>query len=306
MKKNCNVIKDLLPLYVDGVCSEESKQLVEEHLKNCHDCQEYLKELKFDIKEDKESEVNVFKKFAKMINFKIIRNAVIITCGILAISIPIIRAINNYEFSLEYNEDMDITFKEFSNRWELLFSANIEGVDYGTVLRTKENEENVNLIFITRKTNLRDYLLSKKDKIKSIRPPEINYESINPSEKMKVYYTTEDLDYIKNASEEELKQIIDNSTLIYTNDLKTSSITCNMNNKEFIYTLTYYKTNEQIVESIGDEDLPDDLLLDVYTSDGNYKKVVWTWAYFDKAPDIFKKIEDYMVNKGGVCTLNNN
>ena len=123
---------------------------------------------------------------------------------------------------------------------------------------------------------------------------------------MKVYYTTEDLDYIKNANEEELKQIIDNSTLIFTNDKKTSSITCNRNNKEYIYTLTYYKTNEQIVESIGDEDLPDDLLLDVYTSDGNYKKVVWSWAYFDKAPDIFQKIEDYMVDNGGVCTLDNN
>lgn len=35
----CNVIKDLLPLYVDDCCSEESSQLVQEHLKGCEDCQ---------------------------------------------------------------------------------------------------------------------------------------------------------------------------------------------------------------------------------------------------------------------------
>ena len=35
MKTPCNVIRDLLPLYHDGVCSPESRQLVEEHLEKC-------------------------------------------------------------------------------------------------------------------------------------------------------------------------------------------------------------------------------------------------------------------------------
>lgn len=35
----CNVIKDLIPLYVDGCCSEESGKLVEAHIKSCADCQ---------------------------------------------------------------------------------------------------------------------------------------------------------------------------------------------------------------------------------------------------------------------------
>ena len=38
----CGVIRDLLPLYHDGVCSEESKKLVEEHLKGCAGCREEL------------------------------------------------------------------------------------------------------------------------------------------------------------------------------------------------------------------------------------------------------------------------
>lgn len=42
----CEVIKDLIPLYVDDVLSEDSKALVEEHLNMCEKCAEYCKELK--------------------------------------------------------------------------------------------------------------------------------------------------------------------------------------------------------------------------------------------------------------------
>ena len=38
MKTTCDVIRDLLPLYCDGVCSQESKQLIEAHLGECDAC----------------------------------------------------------------------------------------------------------------------------------------------------------------------------------------------------------------------------------------------------------------------------
>jgi len=34
----CGIIKDLLPLYMDDVCNEESRQAVEEHLAECESC----------------------------------------------------------------------------------------------------------------------------------------------------------------------------------------------------------------------------------------------------------------------------
>lgn len=41
---NCNIIKDLLPLYIDQCCSEESKALVHTHLEGCQSCRnEYQK-----------------------------------------------------------------------------------------------------------------------------------------------------------------------------------------------------------------------------------------------------------------------
>ena len=43
MNISCEIIKDLLPLYHDGVCSKESKAMVEEHLAFCESCSAELK-----------------------------------------------------------------------------------------------------------------------------------------------------------------------------------------------------------------------------------------------------------------------
>ena len=35
---DCNIIRDLIPLYIDGCCSAESANLVKEHIENCNTC----------------------------------------------------------------------------------------------------------------------------------------------------------------------------------------------------------------------------------------------------------------------------
>ena len=42
----CNVIKDLIPLYIDNCCSEESAALVKEHLESCAECKELYEDMK--------------------------------------------------------------------------------------------------------------------------------------------------------------------------------------------------------------------------------------------------------------------
>lgn len=46
MNKNCDIVRDILPLYVDEVCSEESRRLVDEHVSECPECSEILEKLK--------------------------------------------------------------------------------------------------------------------------------------------------------------------------------------------------------------------------------------------------------------------
>ena len=32
---SCDVIRDLIPLYIDDICSEQSKRLIEDHIDEC-------------------------------------------------------------------------------------------------------------------------------------------------------------------------------------------------------------------------------------------------------------------------------
>ena len=48
IKITCEVASDLLPLYHDEVCSDDSRKLVENHLRDCMNCRSLLKKIESD------------------------------------------------------------------------------------------------------------------------------------------------------------------------------------------------------------------------------------------------------------------
>lgn len=61
----CNIIEDLLPLYVDGVCSDETIELIESHIESCENCKQKLELMKTNL-----PKVNIEKNIedSKMLN----------------------------------------------------------------------------------------------------------------------------------------------------------------------------------------------------------------------------------------------
>lgn len=92
MKITCNVIKDLLPLYHDRICSDDSRKIVEEHLAECENCRKELSYMSGDftydanINEDKIRE-NVTKSVKKIKLTNILLGCLASLCliGIIAI-----------------------------------------------------------------------------------------------------------------------------------------------------------------------------------------------------------------------------
>lgn len=64
MDVTCNVIEDLLPLYADGICSEDSKTIIEHHTAVCAECKEKLDSMTAKLEKNEESPTpeNPFKK----------------------------------------------------------------------------------------------------------------------------------------------------------------------------------------------------------------------------------------------------
>lgn len=60
----CKVIEDLLPLYADGICSDDTKTVVEHHTAECADCKEKLEAMtaKLEKSEHNEKIENPFKR----------------------------------------------------------------------------------------------------------------------------------------------------------------------------------------------------------------------------------------------------
>lgn len=71
MKHSCEVIKDLIPLYVDNACSEESAKCVEEHTAECSECKNLLESMKMPIKTDTSAENRSMEKSLKKVRKKI-------------------------------------------------------------------------------------------------------------------------------------------------------------------------------------------------------------------------------------------
>lgn len=71
MNKECELIKDLLPLYVDGICSEESIEIVEKHIESCEGCKKELDYLRKSIEIPVETEEMHIKNFKKLFSKKV-------------------------------------------------------------------------------------------------------------------------------------------------------------------------------------------------------------------------------------------
>lgn len=79
-KKDCKIVQDLLPNYIENLTSEETNNYIKEHLEQCNECNNIFENMKKELepgngKIDKR-EINYIKKYSSKL--KILRNALII------------------------------------------------------------------------------------------------------------------------------------------------------------------------------------------------------------------------------------
>lgn len=79
-KKNCKIVQDLLPNYIEKLTNEETNQFIEEHLNECEECKKIAENMKKEIElntpKRNEKEVKYIKKYSKKL--KILRNILLV------------------------------------------------------------------------------------------------------------------------------------------------------------------------------------------------------------------------------------
>lgn len=296
MKKECSIVKDLLPLYQDNVVAKDTKAFVENHLKTCTECQKYLEDLQFKVEKNDVSEVGAFQKFAKKIHFKLFRNTFLGIFYFAILSFCVFYFAVNFPLKLKYNPEMEVGFYEHEgkNDYFLQIASPIPGQASGM-----EMEKNgITYLFVTWKSTLFEHFEDIK-KSKMVDVPDV-FSHVELNDKVRVYYTKENFEKIEKANDKEWKKILEKSHLMFNEETKKTKIDCTLNNENYSYTLEYYKLNNQIVDGEGGEEFP--MEVQIKRSSIMYGESTSMWYKGGKASTIFKRTEEYMTSKGGTCT----
>lgn len=103
MNKNCNIVRDLIPLYSDNTVSDESRKFIEEHCRTCDECNRILSLSKTEIDKTAhlDDEINSVWKSIEKQNKKKRIIKVSIAAILVTVLIPLIIIGANYMYGAD-------------------------------------------------------------------------------------------------------------------------------------------------------------------------------------------------------------
>ena len=189
MKISCDVIRDLLPLYVEDMLSNDSKNIVDEHIEQCESCRDELKKLSGDEVHscavnqiENKSIYDTLNKIRKRISFKI---QITVLISVIFTSIVAVFAWDYYD-----NHRIYMPYKEAKIKW--VKDSMITSEKYRDVDRVISTDGKA-LIIVLNRTHRTSNDSSYSDRIIWKGPNrEYSYEDKNGEEKLAnieaVYY----------------------------------------------------------------------------------------------------------------------
>ncbi len=139
-KKLCNIIKDLLPSYVENLTNDETNNFIESHIANCPECKEFLenmrKEIEVNSPKKEEKNFKYIKRYSKRL--KIFRNILLIIALVFILIVARkfiiitdlsnkannIQKFTNYHIQLECYIDKTLIMAEKYNKDKISLSTN--------------------------------------------------------------------------------------------------------------------------------------------------------------------------------------
>lgn len=176
MMYSCKVIEDLLPLYCDNICSEDSKKIVEAHLEECVACRTQLGQMKEEASisdQEQKEEINEtvpLKKLKKKIKKKTLLILLITVICTAIIVTGVYAAVVLVETPIKYREGL-VTLQTFRNGQ---INALYHGGNYACVYEMQReidvDGKKQNASFLYYSKNLYAKYFEKKSKIPSSFP----------------------------------------------------------------------------------------------------------------------------------------
>ena len=219
MNYPCNLIQDLLPLYLDGVCSEESKTVVEQHLLKCPNCRKYYSAMReadeiIIVPPNAEREIQKatsFQSIKKTLFRKQILIAAVSIIVLAIIAFAVISVLKNSVGIVEYEDNISVSMIDGS----LVGRLNGSQETYIKIIRTTieaDGQEENYLFYYLSDTKWNDLTTSRQVFSEYVLcPMDKGADQID-----RVYYYTGDYTGIETMGSDKLQEIINASVLLWS------------------------------------------------------------------------------------------
>lgn len=219
MNYPCNLVRDLLPLYEDGVCSEESKRIVEQHLLECPSCKEFYAAMietdKFEmtvLDADRESQKAAsFRAVKRKLLQKQVLVVVIAFILLFVMGVSVAGVLKNSMAMIPYEDNISVSMTDDSLIGRLQGNrANRFKIKRVEV--TVEGEPNTYLFFCLFGTKW-DALTTSNEVFSEyvLCPADKGAEQIDS-----VFYYTGDYTEIESMSQDQLREVVERSILLWS------------------------------------------------------------------------------------------
>lgn len=159
MKVSCDIIKDLIPLYAEGMLSEDSVQLVESHLESCEECRHMLNELKQPYQVPLDTNAMPLLKMKEALKKKKIVTIILTFIFALLFSTIFFAFVTEPKY-IPYSEDVIQVNKQADGSLVVDFSENVS--DYQMDRYSVEGESNMSYRFTAWTNSLDEFFQSNE------------------------------------------------------------------------------------------------------------------------------------------------
>ncbi len=217
MSYPCKLIQDLLPLYYDGVCSVESRKIIEAHLSECAECSRIFEEIrKADSVSIPTAPIHEMQKAnsLKKIKRKILRKQILIAAAsLVAVAVIWFGISTPLKFSVDVANSENVSVSLLNG--DLI--ARLHGSFPGNI-RIKNVEINLDAegkyyMFFNISESKWDRLTTSKN---NYTDRVLAYKETGAADIERIYYYTGDFTGIDMLNGEELNYIIEQSTLMWS------------------------------------------------------------------------------------------
>lgn len=135
MKKECSIIRDILPLYTENMVSDETREFIEEHLSVCNECKMKMEKMRITDNLPPSNTVPL-KNIKKKLLYKKIQIALLTTALVLIIAISVFALLTAPKFypysddilklTENQNQSVTITFREDVKGFSYIESSDID------------------------------------------------------------------------------------------------------------------------------------------------------------------------------------